>query len=93
MEATQVVKNFGKEGQKRERVLVLHIKTEFYEAVAKWKKIYGIWSCIEAMKEVRWMKGMSKERAQLELLKLGATWEWKDSLTTAEAGDRVKSSN
>jgi hypothetical protein len=45
------------------------------------------------MKEVRWMKGMSKERAQLELLKLGATWEWKDSLTTAEAGDRVKSSN
>ena len=58
------------------RELLLEVKTDFYQAMAKWKKIYGIWSCVEAGKEVRWMVGMSKEQAQLELLRLGAKWEW-----------------
>src|SRR6185503_1284402 len=57
---------------------LLKIQTEYFRAGAVWKKVYGIWSCTSAAPIVRWMKGKSKEQVHLELLKMGAVFQWVD---------------
>jgi hypothetical protein len=57
---------------------LLKVKTEYFSVLALWRKLGGIWSCVMAPPEIRWMKGMSPDRAKLELLKMGADFHFLD---------------
>lgn len=60
----------------RPDLLTLSVITDGMEAAAVWKKIYGIWSCISTTPNLQWMIGMNTDQAKLNLLKMGAEYEW-----------------
>jgi hypothetical protein len=55
----------------------LRVETEYFIAEAVWRKIYGVWSCFQASKVIRWMVGQREQEAKVALLKMGAKWEWR----------------
>ena len=49
---------------------------EYWRGVAVWKRLGGLWSCVEADECLRWLVGMSHEKAKNELLRRGCRWKW-----------------
>lgn len=58
------------------RELLLRVDTGFYTAGALWRKVFGVWSCTKAAPILHWMVGQTPSEVHLELLKLGAEFEW-----------------
>lgn len=54
----------------------LSIQTEYFTAGAQWKRIHGVWSCVHAAPIIRWMVGKTPGDVKVQLLKMGARWEW-----------------
>lgn len=54
----------------------LRCKNEYWDGVAVWKRLGAIWSCVDADEELKWLVGMSHEKAKNELLRRGCQWEW-----------------
>jgi hypothetical protein len=66
----------GKAGKLPRDVRVLmQVKNEYFCAAAVWERVSGVWSCVEAAPILGWMVGMNKDKAKVELLKRGCTWE------------------
>lgn len=55
---------------------MLYVQTEYFTAGAQWQRIHGIWSCTQAAPIIHWMQGMTPGNAKIQLLKMGARWEW-----------------
>lgn len=55
---------------------ILKVQTEFFTAVATWRKIGGVWSCIQADTVIQWMKGMNPNQTAAQLLKMGANYQF-----------------
>lgn len=55
---------------------LLRVQTGYFTAGAVWKRIHGIWSCVETAPILKWMRGMDSGQAKLALLKMHATFEW-----------------
>ncbi len=49
---------------------------EYWQGRAIYKRLGAIWSCIEADECMRFLVGMSHEKAKNELLRRGCHWEW-----------------
>lgn len=56
--------------------LLLWVSNDYFTAGAVWKRIFGVWSCIKAAPIIKWMVGMNKDKAKLELLRKGCTYQW-----------------
>ena len=54
----------------------LKARNEFFVALATWKRVDGLWMCVEAAPSLGWMKRMDPASAKLELAKRGCSWEW-----------------
>jgi hypothetical protein len=54
----------------------LKARNEFFVACATWKRVDGLWMCVEAAPSLGWMKKMDPASAKLELAKRGCSWEW-----------------
>lgn len=61
---------------------LLRVTTDYFCAGAIWKKISGVWSCINAAPILKWMVGMNSDKAKLALLKMGANYEFLDPTVT-----------
>jgi len=55
---------------------ILTVTTDFWTAQSRWVFRYGKWECVITDKELGFLKGLSPEQARLELLGLGAKWQW-----------------
>lgn len=64
---------------------LLRVQNEHFTVNVLWKKIHGVWSCVEVPPVLRWMKGMTPDEAKLALLRMDATFEWV-STTQNETG-------
>jgi hypothetical protein len=58
---------------------LLRVKTGYFQAGAVWRKVYGVWSCVNAARTIRWMVGWPARRVEVALLKMGADWEWEET--------------
>lgn len=56
---------------------VLKVSTEYFSAQARYRKVSGVWSCVAADEQIKWLKGMSCAEAKVNLLKMGAQTSWK----------------
>ncbi len=65
------------------KLRLLRVCTGFYTAGAVWQKIYGVWSVAETAPILHWMRGKSPAEVHLELLRLGAEFQWLDCTPTA----------
>src|SRR6266542_1095904 len=55
-------------------VVEMQISNEFWTGKAIWRRLANVWACIEASKEVEWMRKLSRDKAKVELLKRGCSW-------------------
>lgn len=58
------------------KVVFLKVRTDFFKAVATWRKCYGLWSCIQTDTSLKWMLGMQPHQAKIALLKMGAEFRF-----------------
>lgn len=58
--------------------LLMRATNEYFTAGAVWVRRANVWTCTEAAPILRWMKGMNRDQAKIELLRRGCTWEWID---------------
>jgi len=63
---------------------LLKVQSEDFRAGAVWEKVNGVWSCISTATILHWMKGMAKDQAAINLLKMGARWHWCPCKETAK---------
>jgi hypothetical protein len=54
----------------------LCVRTEFWTAQAVFQQVNGAWSCASADPRLRWMTGKPMAMIHLELLRLGASYDW-----------------
>ena len=54
----------------------LKARNEFFVASAIWKRINGLWVCVEASPKLEWMKKLDPGAAKLGLARRGYAWEW-----------------
>ena len=59
-----------------EIMLLLKVQTDYFQAGAIWRKIYGIWSCTHAARVLSWMRGLSPSKVKIALLKMDARFSW-----------------
>jgi len=59
---------------------LLRVETDYFVAGAVWQKINCYWTCTAAAPILRWMKGRSPQQAAAALLKMGANYQWLDSI-------------
>jgi hypothetical protein len=55
---------------------LLTVTGEFHHGFARWKKIFGVWSCIEADPSLKWMIGKTPAAVHLELIRLEVDYRW-----------------
>lgn len=54
----------------------LLVETDFFSAVATFRRIYGVWSCVDADSVLSWMKHTTMDQIKIALLKMGAQFQW-----------------
>jgi len=54
----------------------LTVTTDFWTASCRWVFRYSKWEGVIFDKELGFLKGLTPEQARLELLGLGAKWQW-----------------
>jgi hypothetical protein len=59
-----------------EQTKTLKARNEFFVASALWKRLNGLWICVEASPKLEWMKKLDPGTAKLELARRGCSWEW-----------------
>jgi len=67
---------------------LLRASNDFFTAGAVWKQQDGAWSCVKAAPILRWMIGLPKEKAHLELLKRGCTYSWVKTIPGTALGHK-----
>jgi hypothetical protein len=55
---------------------LLRVCTEYYTAGAVWEKVFGVWSCARTAPILHWMRGKTPAQVHLELIRLGAEFQW-----------------
>lgn len=55
---------------------LLWVQNKHFTAAAVFRRISGAWSCQHAAPILRWMVGKGMGEIKVELLRLGAKWEW-----------------
>lgn len=60
----------------RKVVKTMTAHNEFWQETAEWENRVGIWRCTGGTGVLVRLKGMNPAQAKLELLHLGASWEW-----------------
>lgn len=68
----------------------LHVWNEFWSGVVVWCRHEGIWFVRQTDPPLKWMIGLDKLTAKIELLKRGCSWEWSD---IKPRNDRVTQNN
>lgn len=58
-----------------DKVLTLRVTNEFFTAKAEWRRISNVWSCLHADPELKWMIGLTRDQAMIDLLKRGCKWQ------------------
>ncbi len=59
-----------------ERYHLLRVTTDYYCAGAVWVKRSGVWAATQTAPILNWMRFKTPAEVHLELLRLGAKWEW-----------------
>lgn len=55
---------------------MVRVTTEYYCGGAIWVKRSGVWSCLRAAPILRWMHRKTPAEVHLELIRLGADFQW-----------------